>query len=278
VAATANGRTERGAVVTALLTPFHADGSVDVEALAYHVESLVAAGVDGLMPAGTTGEGVLLADDEIVAVVEACVRAAGGAATVLAHVGRAATAATAHLARRVLESGADAVSAVVPYYYDVDDEQVVAHFRALLAVADVAPAYAYTIPARTGNELSVAAARELVASGLAGVKDSTKSLERHAEYVGLGTRVLIGSDALVLDSLRLGGAGCVSAIANARPELLVELVHAHAEGRAGDAERLQREVCELRAAVAREPALLGLKRAVAARVNAYPTAVRAPLG
>lgn len=264
--------------MVALLTPFDADGRVDLRALERHVEFVVGAGVDALMPAGTTGEGVLLDDDELVRVVEAAVRAAGGAATVLAHVGRAATAATVRLARRALDAGANAVSAVVPYYYAVDDAQVVGHFRALISAVDGAAAYAYTIPARTGNELSAAAAGELVAAGLGGIKDSTKSLERHEEYLALGTPVLMGSDGLVLDALRLGAAGCVSAIANLRPELLVGLVRAHAAGRRDVAEELQRDVSALRTALASEPALVGLKRAVATRIEGYPSGLRAPLG
>jgi dihydrodipicolinate synthase/N-acetylneuraminate lyase len=277
VAATADRSAEQGSVVVALLTPFRADRSVDVGALERHLESLVEAGVDAVMPAGTTGEGVLLDDDEIVATVEAAVRAASGAATVLAHVGRAGTAATVRLARRALDVGADAVSAVVPYYYALDDARVVAHFTTLIAAVDGTAAYAYTIPARAGNDLSASAAAELVALGIGGIKDSTKSIERHAEYVALGTRVLMGSDGLVLDALRLGAAGCVSAIANLRPELLVGLVRAHASGRRDEAERLQREVSNMRTELAREPALVGLKRAVAERIDGYPSALRAPL-
>ena len=269
---------ERGSVVVALLTPFRADGSADVGALEAHVGSLVEAGVDAVMPAGTTGEGILLDDDELLAIVAAAVRAAGGAATVIAHVGRAGTAATVRLAGRALAAGADAVSAVVPYYYALDDAQVIAHFTALITAVDGAPAYAYTIPARNGNELSVGAAAELVAQGLGGIKDSTKSIERHAEYVALGKPVLMGSDGLVLDALRLGAAGCVSAIANVRPELLVGLVRAHASGHAEEAERLQRELSALREELARRPPLVGLKQAVAARVDGYPSDLRAPLG
>jgi 4-hydroxy-tetrahydrodipicolinate synthase len=268
----------RASVIVALLTPFRADGSLDGDALERHVGALLEAGVDGVMPAGTTGEGVLLDDDEIVAMVAAAARVSRGAGQVLAHVGRAGTAATVRLARRALDAGADAVSAVVPYYYDVSDAQLVRHFRAVIVEARGAPVFAYTIPARAGNELSVEAAALLAADGLAGIKDSTKSIERHAAYVALGTPTLMGSDALVLDSLRLGGAGCVSAIANARPDLLVGLVRAHSSGRAGEAERFQREVSAFRAELAREPPLVGLKRAVAALVASYPGAVRAPLG
>lgn len=266
------------AVVVALLTPYRPDGSVDLDALARHVDQLVEAGVDGLMPAGTTGEGALLDDDEILAVVEATLRAAAGAAPVLAHVGRPATAATVRLLRRAVEAGADMVSAVVPYYYGLDDRQLVAHYEVLLEAAGSTPVFAYTIPDRARNELSAAVVRELAAAGLAGVKDSTKSLERHREYLACGVPVLMGSDGLVLQALELGAAGCVSAIANLRPDLLLELARASREGRPEDAERLQGAVSELRVELAREPPLVALKRAVAALVPGYSPEVRRPLG
>lgn len=267
-----------GSVVVALLTPFGADGSVDVGALEAHVELLVEQGVHGLMPAGTTGEGALLEEDEVVAAVEATVRAARGAASVLAHVGQPGTAATERVLRRAFEAGADGVSAVVPYYYALDDEQVAAHYRTLLAAAEGGPVFAYTIPARTGNELSAGTLRELVAAGLAGVKDSTKSLERHREYLAVGAPVLMGSDGLVLEALDLGAAGCVSAIANLRPDLLLGLTTARVAGHRDRAEGLQRELSELRAELARERPLVGLKRAVARRLPGYPAALRPPLG
>ena len=267
-----------GAVVVALLTPYRDDGSVDTDALARHVEQLVEAGVDGLMPAGTTGEGALLEEDEVVAAVAAAVRAADGAASVLAHVGRPATAATARLLHRAIDAGADAVSAVVPYYYALDDRQVIGHYGTLLEAAGPTPVFVYTIPERTRNELSPAAALELAAAGVAGVKDSTKSIERHRELLACGVPVLMGSDGLVLEALQLGAAGCVSAIANLRPDLLVGLVRASREGRVPEAQRFQREVSELRAELAREPALVALKRAVAAHVPGYSPTLRRPLG
>jgi 4-hydroxy-tetrahydrodipicolinate synthase len=277
VRAAADRRDAGGSVVVALLTPFRSDGAVDIAALERHIEFLVAQGVDGLMPAGTTGEGVLLEDDEIVSLVAATVRAAKGKAEVLAHVGRASTAATVHLALRAIDAGAAGVSAVLPYYYALDDEQVVAHYAALLAAVREVPVYAYTIPARTSNDLSTHALRELVERGLTGVKDSTKSLERHAEYLAVGAPVLMGSDGLVLEALDLGAAGCVSAIANGRPDLLVQLARARVEGRRPDAEALQREISELRASYARERPLVALKRAVAERVADYEPRLRPPL-
>jgi len=252
-------------VVVALTTPFGPDGSVDAAALARHVTLLVESGVDTLMPCGTTGEGPLLAADEIAAVVAAVVEAADGSARVLAHVGRPSTADTAKLAGRALAAGAAGVSAVVPYYYALTDQQVVGHYRQLLAAADGRPVYAYTIPARDGNDLSPEAVTTLAADGLRGVKDSTKSWERHVGYLATGVDVLIGTDALVVDSFRAGSAGCVSALANVRPDLLC---------RARDGEDVQDEISALRE---RLP-FARLKEAVAAGLSGYPTAYRAPLG
>ena len=154
----------------------------------------------------------------------------------------------------------------MPYYYELTDAQVVRHFGALLDTCGDADMYAYTIPARTGNELSPQALRELGAAGLRGVKDSTKSFKRHLEYLECGVEVLIGTDALVRDAFAAGAAGCVSAIANVRPDLLCAL----RDGR-GEA---QDEILELRA---RLP-FAELKHAVAQLVSGYPTGYRAPLG
>src|SRR5215210_59514 len=144
----------RPSVVVALLTPFAEDGTIDAGTLREHVAFLLDAGVDALMPCGTTGEGPLLDEDEAAAVVETAVAAADGRVPVLAHVGRTSTGATIRLARRAIGNGAAAVSAVVPYYYDLGDEQVLAHYRALVDAAGTTPALAYNIPARTGNDLA----------------------------------------------------------------------------------------------------------------------------
>ena len=251
-------------VVVALTTPFRPDGRLDGEALARHVAWLAAAGVDAVMPCGTTGEGPLLDGDEIEASVEACVAAADGSVQVLAHVGRPSTAETVTLAERGLAAGAAGVSAVVPYFYGLSDAQITGHYRRLLDAVDGAAVYAYTIPARTGNELAVGVLRELVDAGLRGVKDSTKSWERHLEYLGTDGEVLVGTDAFVVDSFRAGSAGCVSALANVRPDLLC---------RARDGDDVQDEIAAERERVP----FPRLKHAVAERLDGYPTAYRGPL-
>ena len=216
------------------------------------------------MPCGTTGEGPLLEPDEVELLTHEAVRAAGGRAQLIAHVGRPATHATVELARRALAGGASGISAVVPFYYALSDAEIVEHFVRLIEAADGAPVYAYTIPARTGNELSVGSVRALAERGLTGVKDSTKSWERHVEYLATGVEVLVGTDALVVDSVRAGSGGCVSALANVRPDLLC---------RARDGEDVQAEISALR----EQLPFARLKAAVAERVPGYPAAYRAPL-
>jgi 4-hydroxy-tetrahydrodipicolinate synthase len=249
-------------VYAALLTPLAADGGVDADALRAHCRWLVASGVDGVLVAGTTGEGPLLGDDDVVRAVSAV----AGETRVIAHAGRPSTAATAALAERALEAGADEISVVVPYYYELGDEQLLAHFAA------VAPVLAYVIPARTVNDVSAALLDRLADVGVVGVKDSTKSLARHEEYLEVarrrpGFRVYMGSDGHAADALERGATGLISAVANVRPELVVAL-------RDG-AREVEHELLAVRA---RTRGLAGLKRLVAERIEGYPVGVRAPLG
>jgi len=274
---------EPGAVLPALLTPFDADGRVDTGALREHVEFVIEGGVEGIMPCGTTGETALLEPDEVMTVVEAVIAAAAGRVKVVAHVGRPSTLATERLIERAIGAGADAVSAVLPYYYKFGDEQVIAHFRALLAAAGDTPLLAYTFPARTGNDLSPRALATLAEAGLAGLKDSTGDLDLHREYLAAapGIEIFVGSPSLLLEALRCGSRGGVAALANLRPDLIVSLARAWRDGRDQEAEALQAEVVALEREVTAGPPLVELKRAVsealAARGVDYPSAPRSPL-
>jgi len=272
----------RGAIV-ALTTPFDGAGCVDEGALRAHVEWLVAAGVDGLMPCGTTGEGPLLDDGEVLAVVAATVSAAVGAVPVVAHVGRPGTETTRCLAAAALERGADAVSAVVPYYFPLAAEQIVAHYETLIAAIAPAPLLLYVIPGHTGNDLAETEAETLLRAGAAGLKDSSKSLERHAEYVGAAARsrpdaaVLVGSDPLLVEARRLGGTGSVTAMANLVPGAIAALHRAADEGDWAAADVRQAEVLAERSLLGAGGTARATKRAIAAVIAGYPEHVRAPL-
>jgi dihydrodipicolinate synthase/N-acetylneuraminate lyase len=279
----------RPSVIVALLTPFEENGGLDEAALAAHMDYLVSAGVDGVMPCGTTGEGPLLSDDEVTEVVRATCTAAAGRVPVLAHVGRPGTRSTLALARRAVEDGAHSVSAVVPYYYPADGDQIRRHYAALVAELTGTPVYGYTIPERTHNELDPGLLGALIADGLAGLKDSTKSIGRHREYAAAARdaggpfELLMGSASLVLEAVRAGAAGAVLAVANTHPELCVDLMRACREGRSDDAERLQAELAAVEGEINRDGTIPGLKRRVADRLRergaaSYGTDLRAPLG
>src|SRR4051794_21725437 len=272
----------RPAVVVALLTPFeHAGGGMDAAALRAHVDWLVGAGVDALMPCGTTGEGPLLADDEVAAAVRATVAAADGRVPVLAHVGRPGTAPTVALARRAVDDGAAAVAAIVPYYYAVPDDHIREHYDALLEAVDVS-VYAYTIPANTHRELDPELLERLIGDGLAGLKDSTKSSERHREYAvaartaGAPFALFTGTAALMCEALREDSAGAVLAVANLHPEACVALAHAIRDGRDGDADRLQTALAAHDAQIRAAGGIPGVKRALPQRPTRHPPEARRP--
>jgi 4-hydroxy-tetrahydrodipicolinate synthase len=220
----------------------------------------------------------------VLEVVETVVEAAAGRAKVVAHVGRPSTRATQRLIERAAAAGADGVAAILPYYYKLEDAQLVAHFRALIETAGDTPLFAYQFPARTGNDLSPAALTAMAEHGLAGLKDSTGDPERHAEYLAAapGIEIFVGSPTLLLGSLRGGSRGSVAALSNLCPDKIVALVRAFREGRDDEAERLQEELAALEREMTVGPALVALKSAVAEtmarRGTRYPAAPRSPLG
>jgi 4-hydroxy-tetrahydrodipicolinate synthase len=273
-------RLQRPSVTVALLTPFDEEGRPDEGALSAHVDWLIEVGVDALMPCGTTGESALLSDEELSGVLRATCAAADGRVPVLAHVGRPGTAHTLELARCAVADGAEAVSAVVPYYYPAGSDAIRLHYATLVEGLDGTPVYGYTIPERTHNELDPALLPQLIEDGLSGLKDSTKSLERHREYAaaaGSDFELLTGTASLVLEAMRGGSAGAVLAVANLHPELCVELVRAFREGREADAERLQEELGAAEQQL--QPTVIPLlKRALGDRIDGYGPTARSPVG
>jgi 4-hydroxy-tetrahydrodipicolinate synthase len=269
--------------LAAIATPFAADGSPDLDAFGAHVRWLGESGLEGVFVAGTTGEGVLLEQDEVAALVGRAV--AERAPRVIAQVGRPSTRATVALARRALDAGADAVAAYVPWFYPVTQVQVRRHFLALLEAAGDAPAFIYNIPPRTVNDLDPALAGELAAAGFAGMKDSTGDFARHEAYLravdGRDFELYTGTEPLLLRSVRAGSSGSISALANCAPELFSALRDALARGDEGEAGRLQDEIAVLKEQTrAEESTVVAVKRRVRERLAGrgvdYPASPRAP--
>ena len=269
--------------LAAVATPFAADGSLDVDAFGAHLDWLREAGLDGVFVAGTTGEGVLLEQDEVIALVERAVQA--GPLRVIAQVGRPSTRATIALARHALDVGAHTIAAYVPWFYPVTQVQLRRHFLAVLEAAGDAPAFMYNIPPRTVNDLDPALAGELAAAGFAGMKDSTGDFARHEAYLhavaGHEFELFTGTEPLLLRSIRAGSTGSISALANCAPELFTGLRDALERGDEDEAGRIQGEITVLKEQTkAEESTVVAVKRRVRERLGArgidYPAGPRAP--
>jgi 4-hydroxy-tetrahydrodipicolinate synthase len=225
-------------VFTALVTPFR-DGSVDERALAELVELQVLAGVDGLVPCGSTGEAATLSHAEHRRVVEVVVAAARGRVQVLAGTGSNSTSEAIELTRHAKEAGADGALLISPYYNKPTQEGIVAHY-AEVARQTAFPLLVYNIPGRTAsNILPDTIARLAEIEQVVGVKESSGSLDQISHVIASvpdDFKVLSGDDWATLPLLAIGGNGVISTASNVVPAEVVELVRAF---RAGDVERAQ---------------------------------------
>ena len=228
----------RGAF-TALVTPFTPDGTLDEAAFRRLVRWQILAGIDGLVPCGTTGESPTLTPDErerlIAATVEvARERASRDRVHVVAGTGTNDTAATIRATRRAAELGADAALVVAPYYNRPDSRMLESHFRAVADDGDL-PIVVYNVPSRTGANVDAGTFLRLAEHPrVIAVKEASGSLDQIATICRDRPRdvaVLAGDDAWTLPILVLGGDGVVSVASNEVPGELVALC---AAARAGD--------------------------------------------
>jgi 4-hydroxy-tetrahydrodipicolinate synthase len=223
--------------LTALVTPFR-DGEVDETALRDLVEAQIAAGIDGLVPCGTTGESVTLRRDEPARVIRAVVQQAKGRVPVVAGAGTNATDKTIDLARMVREAGADGLLLVCPYYNKPTQAGLEAHFRAVLEAVPM-PTVLYNVPGRTGCDLSADTVERLAAlPEVVAIKEATGNVVRAQEIArrcGDTLDVLSGDDALTLGILAVGGTGVISVTSNLAPADVAQVCRSFREGRFDEA-------------------------------------------
>ncbi len=192
-----------GAVLTAMVTPFDAQGRVDEEAAVRLMEHLVAHGSDGVVIAGTSGEAATLTDAEHLGLIGLAARTLRGRATVVAGAGSNDTRHAVELTTRATELGADAILSVTPYYNRPNRRGIVAHFEAVAAATD-RPVLLYNIPSRTTIDMPNELLAELAQiDGIAGVKQA------NSDNLALvdGLELYAGNDDAFADVLELGGAG-----------------------------------------------------------------------
>ena len=251
-------------VVPPTVTAFHEDESVDYETTAAHARFVANRGVHGVFPLGTNGEFALLTPEERREVIEAVVEEIDDV-PVIAGVGAPSTKETIANARHAARVGADGIVVVTPYYYPLDDQAAVDHYRRVVEAVDL-PTYVYHIPSKTGNSLSRKAAAAIAnLDGIAGLKDSSKNVPWLGQVIDDNPELTFvsGSDSLLFAGLEIGCAGMVSAVANAFPELVVSLYDAYDDGDEERARELQSTVFDVRDALKQGPYMSGVKTALA---------------
>ena len=267
-------------VHTALVTPFREDdGSLAEAALRELVERQVAAGVDGIVPCGSTGESATLSHAEHRRVVEVVVEAVRGRVQVIAGTGSNNTQEAIELTRHAKEAGADGALLISPYYNKPTQQGIVEHF-AMIARECGFPLVVYNIPGRTAsNILPETMARLAAVEQIVGVKEACGDIHQMARSIaacGSEFAFLSGDDALTLPLLAIGGHGVITTVGNLVPAEMAELVRAF---RGGDVERarsLHYRILPLIDAIFCETNPIPVKAAVA-MLGLVPERIRLPL-
>ena len=274
------GPTAFTGALTALVTPFHEDGRIDVEALDRLARWQIDSGIDGLVPCGTTGEGATLRPEEHAQVIEIVARAVAGRVPVIAGCGTNDTRTTIEGAQRAAAAGATALLVVTPYYNKPNRSGMIAHFAAV-AEAVPLPVIAYNVPGRTGQNLPAELTLRLAEiPGVAGVKEAAGNLEQLAAIVASrpdGFAVLSGDDTLAFPGVALGADGLISVVSNEAPDLTAALIRAARSGDLPEARRLHYRLLPLMQANFLESNPVPVKTAMALLGRCGDT-VRAPLG
>jgi dihydrodipicolinate synthase/N-acetylneuraminate lyase len=253
--------------IAAALTPLRDDGAkLDEDAFAPYLDFLAVAGIEGILALGSTGEGILLSLAER---KTALLRYVEGPIPVLAHCGAQTTADTVALAAHAAEAGVEAVAVIAPPYFQLDDDELLAHFAAAARACAPLPFYAYELEKASGYAIPAEVIERLrdAVDNLVGMKVSDAPFAKVQPYLLEGLDVFIGAESVIAEGLAAGAAGAVSGLAAAFPEVVVDAVHSRDSQRAG----------ELRNVLNRYPRHAASKAVVAARGVPIREDVRRPL-
>lgn len=267
---------------TALVTPFHTDGSLDLASLTSLVEWQIASGVDFLVACGSTGEAATLREDETAEVTRTVIAAARDRVPVFAGCTHNSTAEAVHRAKDLAAlPGVRGILTANPYYNKPNQQGQYLHFKAIAEAVSV-PVLLYNIPGRTAANLEPATALRLAQDlpNIVGVKESSGSMQQISELISLLPRtapVFAGDDYLALPVMAAGGAGLVSVASNIAPEPIARMVHA---ARAGDfvtARKVAQQFASMNQALFSEPNPAPAKAVLKAMGRLSSDALRLPL-
>jgi 4-hydroxy-tetrahydrodipicolinate synthase len=267
--------------MTAIVTPFKTDGSIDEEALRAHIDTQMRAGMDAIVPCGTTGETPTLTVEEYRLVVSTAVEMAAGQLPVIAGTGSNDTKRAVECTRLAQELGADIALVVTPWYNKPGPAMLEAHFRRVAAEGGL-PVMLYNVPGRTGINMSSTITANLSrVENIIAVKEASGDLGQIQEIIGntdpTSFTVLSGDDAMALPMYALGAHGLVSVAGNVVPEEMVNLRARFLAGDVAGAADLNKRLFPLFQALFCESNPVPCKAALS-MMGRMTDAVRAPLG
>jgi len=228
---------------TAMVTPFQRDGSLDEATLRKLILRQIDAGVDFLVPCGTTGESPTLSHEEHLRVVAITLELAKGRVPVLAGAGGYNTSEVIAMARELAAMGVDGILSVTPYYNRPTQEGLYQHYRAI-AEAAALPIILYSVQGRTGVNIEQGTVARLAAiDNIVGIKEASGSIAQMAAILNLvpdEVVVLSGDDAATLPLIALGGKGVISVVSNEIPAAMSEMARLAVRGNIWGAREIHR--------------------------------------
>lgn len=270
-----------GRLLTAMVTPFNADGSVNYAAGADFADWLLANGSDGLVVEGSTGEAATMDMDEKIKFMQTIVARVNGRAKIVAGAGTNCTASTIELVKKMEACGVDGVLVVGPYYNKPTQEGYYQHFAAV-AKATKLPIIVYNVPGRTGGNIAPETVARLAAdfSNIVAIKEAAGNVAQTAELYRVlpeDFSIYSGDDGLILPFLSVGACGLISVLANVNGNILQQLMQAYSEGRVKDAADLNKVMVPLAKAMFIESNPIPIKAAVTKVTGIEAGAPRLPL-
>ena len=252
---------------TALVTPFRRDFALDEPALHRLVRRQIDAGIDFLVPCGTTGENPTLGRHEQLRVVEITLDEAAGRVPVLAGAGGYNTAEVMALAKELESMGVDGILSVTPYYNKPTPEGLYQHYKAIASAISL-PVIVYSVPRRTATNVDTAMLKRLAElDNIVGIKEASGDISQVASMLSHLPEdfvVLSGDDALALPIIALGGKGLISVVSNEIPAEMTELIRHCLDNNFEHARRLQRRFLPLMEVNFIESSPIPVKAAMAA--------------
>lgn len=205
----------------AIVTPMHADGSVNYSKLNEIIEDQIAGGTDSIIICGTTGEASTLTHEEHLDVIRACVQAVKGRIPVIAGTGSNCTETAVYLSVEAQKAGADALLVVTPYYNKATQKGLIAHFTAVASAVSI-PVVLYNVPGRTGCNIQPQTAVTLARTveNIVAIKEASGNLSQVADLLALADGcidVYSGNDDQIVPIMSLGGKGVISVLSNVAP-------------------------------------------------------------